>query len=402
MANNFLRRLAGGGNWRQWAMRAMGWLHLALPLALAGCTFYRFLHGGDDLGGVYLRGLLVVIPVALLDLAAQRIPTLWQFLLAGLGICGLGWLLTGTPLAMIPLFLFAFFRARNRLSETPVDSLMDAPRLPLVLVFVPAFLYSAFTQGDFLQRLCWVTALVYLLLWAAFQGLRRIEDYLVLNQGMAGLPARRILRICGAALLGMVLLAGALIPIGVLGTGFVPLSLPDRQGVQAPQPDPVEETTIHDSGAIPLQELLGTGEGSTFQIPPIVGQIVFALLCVGLLLGLFWVILHLVRQFRSSFRDQGDLVQFLAPAEKGEALPRKKRRSPPVWDRSPSGRVRRRYRQWVLRAKKEPPEPWCAPAEIEAAAGLQDPELHALYEKARYSREGVTPDEAARALRTGK
>ena len=54
MANNFLRRLAGGGNWRQWAMRAMGWLHLTLPLALAGCTFYRFLHGGDDLGGVYL------------------------------------------------------------------------------------------------------------------------------------------------------------------------------------------------------------------------------------------------------------------------------------------------------------------------------------------------------------
>ena len=132
------------------------------------------------------------------------------------------------------------------------------------------------------------------------------------------------------------------------------------------------------------------------------GQIVFALLCVGLLLGLFWVILHLVRQFRSSFRDQGDLVQFLAPAEKGAALPRKKRRSPPVWDRSPSGRVRRRYRQRVLRAKKEPPEPWRAPAEIEATAGLRDPQLHTLYEKARYSREGVTPDESARALRTGK
>ena len=402
MANNFLRRLAGGGNWRQWAMRAMGWLHLALPLALYGCALSRLLSGDQGLGAVYLRGLLVAVPAALLDLAAQRIPALWQFLLASLGLCGLGWLLTGTPLAMIPLFLFAFFRARNRLSETPVDSLMDAPRLPLVLVFVPVFLYSAFTQGDFLQRLCWVTALVYLLLWAAYQGLRRIEDYLVLNQGMAGLPARRILRICGAALLGMVLLAGALIPIGVLGTGFVPLSLPDLQGVRVAQPDPVEETTIAGSGAIPLQDLLGGGEGFRLHIPPIVGQIVFALLCVGLLLGLFWVILHLVRQFRSSFRDQGDLVQFLAPAEKGEALPRKKRRSPPVWDRSPSGRVRRRYRQRVLRAKKEPPEPWRAPAEIEAAAGLQDPQLHTLYENARYSREGVTPDEAARALRTGK
>ena len=399
---NFLRRLAGGGNWRQWAMRAMGWLHLALPLALYGCALSRLLSGDQGLGAVYLRGLLVAVPAALLDLAAQRIPALWQFLLASLGLCGLGWLLTGTPLAMIPLFLFAFFRARNRLSETPVDSLMDAPRLPLVLVFVPVFLYSAFTQGDFLQRLCWVTALVYLLLWAAYQGLRRIEDYLVLNQGMAGLPARRILRICGAALLGMVLLAGALIPIGVLGTGFVPLSLPDLQGVRVAQPDPVEETTIAGSGAIPLQDLLGGGEGFRLHIPPIVGQIVFALICVGLLLGLFWVILHLVRQFRSSFRDQGDLVQFLAPAEKGEALPRKKRRSPPVWDRSPSGRVRRRYRQRVLRAKKEPPEPWRSPAEIEAAAGLRDPQLHALYEKARYSREGVTPDEAARALRTGK
>ena len=401
MANNFLRRLAGGGNWRQWAMRAMGWLHLALPLALAGCTFYRFLHGGDDLGGVYLRGLLVVIPVALLDLAAQRIPTLWQFLLAGLGICGLTWLLTGVPYPMLPVFLLAFFRARNRLSETPVDSLMDRPCLPMMLVFALAFFYSALTQGDFLQRLCWVTALVYLLLWAAFRGLRKVEDYLVLNQGMAGLPARRILRVCGTSLLAMVLLAGALVPVGVLGTDFVSISLEHIQ-VKIHWQSQEPEHTIHGSGAIPLQELLGTGEGSTFQIPPIVGQIVFALLCVGLLLGLFWVILHLVRQFRSSFRDQGDLVQFLAPAEKGAALPRKKRRSPPVWDRSPSGRVRRRYRQRVLRAKKEPPEPWRAPAEIEATAGLRDPQLHALYEKARYSREGVTPDEAARALRTGK
>lgn len=401
MANNFLRRLAGGGNWRQWAMRAMGWLHLALPLALAGCTFYRFLHGGDDLGGVYLRGLLVVIPVALLDLAAQRIPTLWQFLLAGLGICGLTWLLTGVPYPMLPVFLLAFFRGKNRLSETPVDSAMDRPCLPALLVPGAVFFYSALTQGEYLQRLCWLTALVYLLLWAAFRGLRKVEDYLVLNQGMAGLPARRILRVCGTSLLAMVLLAGALVPVGVLGTDFVSISLEHIQ-VKIHWQSQEPEHTIHGSGAIPLQELLGTGEGSAFQIPPIVGQIVFALLCVGLLLGLFWVILHLVRQFRSSFRDQGDLVQFLAPAEKGEALPRKKRRSPPVWDRSPSGRVRRRYRQRVLRAKKEPPEPWRSPAEIEAAAGLRDPQLHTLYEKARYSREGVTPDEAARALRTGK
>ncbi len=188
MANNFLRRLAGGGNWRQWAMRAMGWLHLALPLALAGCTFYRFLHGGDDLGGVYLRGLLVVIPVALLDLAAQRIPTLWQFLLAGLGICGLTWLLTGVPYPMLPVFLLAFFRGKNRLSETPVDSAMDRPCLPALLVPGAVFFYSALTQGEYLQRLCWLTALVYLLLWAAFRGLRKVEDYLVLNQGMAGSP----------------------------------------------------------------------------------------------------------------------------------------------------------------------------------------------------------------------
>ena len=66
MANNFLRRLAGGGNWRQWAMRAMGWLHLALPLALYGCALSRLLSGDQGLGVVYLRGLLVAVPAALL------------------------------------------------------------------------------------------------------------------------------------------------------------------------------------------------------------------------------------------------------------------------------------------------------------------------------------------------
>ena len=397
----WLRRLAGGQNWRQWVMRAMGWVQLALPLALAGCTFYRFLHGGEDLGGVYLRGLLVVLPAALVDLAAERLPALWQFILAGLAICGLTWLLIGVPYPMLPVFLLAFFRGKNRLSETPVDSAMDRPCLPVLLVPGVVFIYSALTQGEYLQRLCWLTALVYLLLWAAYRGVRKVENYLVLNRDMAGLPARRILRVCGTSLLLMVLVAGALVPVGVLGTDFVSISLEHIRVEIHWQPQDLEPN-IPTGGAPLFQEMMGDGEGFRFHIPPIVGQVLFGVICVGLFLGLCWAVLGLVRRFRGSFRDERDLVQYLAPREVREAAPKKRRRSPGFWDRSPNGMVRRRYRQRVLRAKKEPPEPWRSPAEIEARAGLRDPELHTLYEKARYSREGVTPGEAARVSRAGK
>ena len=79
---------------------------------------------------------------------------------------------------------------------------------------------------------------------------------------------------------------------------------------------------------------------------------------------------------------------------KEEPLPQERVRGPAVWDRSPNAQVRRKYRRAVLRSAKEAPPQWASPQEIETRAGLEDSQLHRLYEKARYSQEGCTSQES--------
>ena len=71
---------------------------------------------------------------------------------------------------------------------------------------------------------------------------------------------------------------------------------------------------------------------------------------------------------------------------------------PRLLDRSPNAVIRRRYRRTILRAAKEPPQPWMSPAEAEAHAkltGSATERLHTVYEKARYSPNGCSKQDLA-------
>lgn len=209
------------GNWRQALLRVMGWFHCGWIIALYYATAYRIFQGDAALPGRFWRGLLVVIPFALADLALQFTRKLWEYLLVSVFLCGLAWLLLGTPVAALPVAAVCFFRARNRLSEELVDSLLDHPSLPLLIAVVPPFLYSAATNGPLLQKLCLIWMAVYGLLWCAYRGLKNIEAYLELNRTMSGVPVKRIVLTSGLAVAGMVFLAGALVlPVLVMGQGF--------------------------------------------------------------------------------------------------------------------------------------------------------------------------------------
>lgn len=381
------------GNWRQALLRVMGWFHCGWIIALYYATAYRIFQGDAALPGRFWRGLLVVIPFALADLALQFTRKLWEYLLVSVFLCGLAWLLLGTPVAALPVAAVCFFRARNRLSEELVDSLLDHPSLPLLIAVVPPFLYSAAANGPLLQKLCLIWMAVYGLLWCAYRGLKNIEAYLELNRTMSGVPVKRIVLTSGLAVAGMVFLAGALIlPVLVMGQGFFRIdpTAPDRG-----EPQIQLETTGPSMAMGVPQWLEEIGEKNTFQIPPFVGYFFGALVGVGLLIFLLYGVYWVIRGLRGSFVDHRDVVQYLhGPEDQMEEAPSQRRARPALWDRSPNAQVRRKYRRTVLRLSKEAPPSWAAPQEIEERAGLGDSRLHQLYERARYSREGVTSQES--------
>ena len=61
-------------------------------------------------------------------------------------------------------------------------------------------------------------------------------------------------------------------------------------------------------------------------------------------------------------------------------------------------RIRRKYKKIIRKSSKERPKGWETPYELETGAQLQEDEsmkvLHKVYEKARYSKDGCTKEEA--------
>ena len=124
-------------------LRLMARLHCGLIAAILSAAAFSMLPLVVPVSlspqGAFWRGLLFALPTALCWHAVKRLPALWQFLLAGLGLCGLSWLLMGHPGGAAMMLLMCILRARTRLEEEeenrPIPSVFDRPVLPVLTLF---------------------------------------------------------------------------------------------------------------------------------------------------------------------------------------------------------------------------------------------------------------------------
>lgn len=350
-----------------------------LPLALPSVTFSPY--------AAFWRGLLFAVPTALCYYAIKRLPALWQFLLCALGLCALSWLLMGHPGGAVLMALMCLFRVRVRLAEEdegPIQSFFDRPALPLLTLFAAFFLLSAILAVPDLQKLSLLGGVLYLLLCLVHHGLARVEAYLRLNKDMNSLPARRIRRIAGgAALAGVLLAALLLLPPALMDRGGLRITLPDTTKQSAPMKIEMESSSGGGQAMdMDLSQLVGE---PAWQIPEYVSYIFLGVALAGGLAAIGTGIRSFLLNFRRSYTDSRDVIQYLSREDRDETerLDLGLRR-PRLWDRSDEANIRRRYRRAILKAGKEPPKAWHTPSELEKEVGLEIPELHQAYERARY------------------
>lgn len=401
-----------GANGRVLLLRFLARLHCGL-LAAEICVLVLNLLGlvelteGVEILPVYLRGLLFGIPVALSYYAAEKLPALWQFLLASLLISGLSWLLLGHPGGAAMAAFVCLFRLRGRLSEEKTRSALDAPSFFGFLPFLVSFCFSAVYTMPALQRLSVFSAVLYLLILLAFRGVERIEGYLSLNRDMRGVPARRVQRIAGAAVAAALLLGAVLLIPPALGwSGNFQLKLPEFQSHAHTS---LAEIEVSESQGVPMSELFGEEGQPIFQIPAFVSYLLYALIAIGLIALLLYGVYKLFKNFRLSYADGHDVIEALSDGlDEAASVYGERRKRLSSLDRSPNAAIRRKYRKQVLRASKELPKRWQSPGEIEAYAGMEEPRLHELYEKARYSLTPCTSEDVwelkgtPKSLRAGK
>ena len=140
-----------------------------------------------------------------------------------------------------------------------------------------------------------------------------------------------------------------------------------------------------DSGSGDMAWLLGEQEEAP-QIPAWVNA-VFEGIAALVLFGVMIVVCRQIRdifcKFRRSYDENGDRIEELTETEESQYFISEEI-APPLDPQE--AQIRRRYKKEIRKRRKEMPGRYESPTELESNAGLQDAQLHALYEAARYAK----------------
>lgn len=128
----------------------------------------------------------------------------------------------------------------------------------------------------------------------------------------------------------------------------------------------------------------------------IVGVVFLLVLCVSVVVN---YVKRLIHDFKVDVKGDGGRDV----SDRETRLGRRMAKRENIFDFSPTAKTRRLYRKVINRQRRQGqsvPE-WMSPAEIEAMVALPKEEnyheLHRIYEKARYSEQGCTDEDAQRA-----
>lgn len=409
-------------------LKGMEYLHATLFFAMFVPLVYAGTKWADPAGtgALYLKCLLIIIPVIVTKQAAKRVRgVILYFLICVLLLAGMG-MLTGAIAYLsgergrfenyeicycVGMMLETLFIAIKRFvdrvravkweREEPLAakqiSFLDVPARFLVWYFVVLYLVGICINAKLLCDIAFYSAIIYIFLVLFYDFFGQTKAYLKMNKRTKGIPKRRLYGVSFSMLLvfALLLFAGMIPAVFLAGQrqytdvrewfGDVELAPYDYEsdaGFEAPA----------SGGGADWMELLADGEpapepskffNAIFWVIGIVCILIF-------LYGVFQIIRQILQDFRNSRDENGDIVEEIADdqgvKQREHALDWKGRRGV----ESEAERIRRMYRKTIRKHRKERPAPYESPTEIEEYAGLKNDEqmqqLHRKYEEVRYGK----------------
>ena len=213
-----------------------------------------------------------------------------------------------------------------------------------------------------------------------------------MNRKVSGLPSKRIYGIAGG-MLGFFMILIFLVSIPSILTISVRQYTDIRTwsfgGNEMKKEIALE---VQENNVLPMQEQFDMMVSANEEQKGISVWVEIAFMVVALIILFFVIgvmirgILNIFADFRETYDENGDKIEVLEDEETVVFF----KRSSVEYDDIETGNVRRKYRKIIRKHRKERPESYESPTEIEEKAGLLDKEemqkLHIEYEAVRYGR----------------
>ncbi len=368
-------------------------LAIGLGYSMLGYAFVGDAIGiGMGMGGYYLRGLVLLLPLVGFAYAAKKAAHIWQFvlfsvlLLGALQLAFASWFFTG--IAIVICLLRGGNRIRQQLQmleeELPTESPLDHPGKFLLLLPVLYFLVAGNQNLPLFQALALYHFVAMSLLFFVQGGLLRFEAYVALSELNANVPSARILetgtRIFVASALLLTLL---LVPIIRSFYQFTPIVF--ERATASEWVEEAEEEAVEESDHVSeIYDSIAESE-PMFDLSwlwAILDKVAVVLFWGVSVYFLYRCLNVIIVNFNKTQVEKNDVIESTFLDSEAQLYAQRTRaRFAALFDFSKAMKTRRRYQKEL---KKHHPKPWQTPTEMEAMAQKNIPELHAAYEAARY------------------
>ncbi len=332
----------------------------------------------------YLDGLFLVVPLIILSWSVYKIKYIWQYLIF-VAVLALGMYVLTFNFAIVFITLalcFARFLQRLRRDKSALDT------INVVYIVVPIFCFVATSYNELviIQKISLYTFVIMGFFTFAYTGIKRFINYVDLRKDKANIPINRLLNTGTQVfvILGMVLVL-YIVPTIEMSYEFVTFSL-NLNGETEYEYDTDDVYTYSDYSMDDDYSYLEEIGEASYNLD-MLWNIVLFIIAAGTILLIGFIAFNMIRNLIYNFHnievDKQDVIEstFLDNDTK-ESTKKSSKKWQERLDFSYEMKVRRRYKKEL---KKYRPQEWQTPSEIEAMAQVDMPELHAEYERVRYS-----------------
>lgn len=402
------------------AKKTAEWIHAALILAIIMPLLYSFSAEQPDIIGqhLYFKCLVIILPIVATDVAVGKCKSLFSYLISGVLILAVtvaaAWTAAGrlhqspilwaylvvligeTVFLVITRIVERIRRKRDKDASMGEDSSwrpsfdsMRSPSFAVVIFFVVVYALALNLNNPAVCNAALFSGILYTVITFMHQYVSATETYLSLNKRTCNIPSKRIYGI-GNGMLAIFFLLLVIVFLPALFTISNRHYRDLRKSVALTEFDFPEPETQYDqaSSEEDLMQALIEQYGEPKPTPKWVNALFYvleAVIFLFLIAALMKTIIDTFRTFREAADENGDIVEELKDTDQAVKAKRARVSRRKLSERE---RIRREYRKYIRRYRKERPAQYESPAEIEKNAGIAESEeckaLHNHYELARY------------------